>query len=138
MAISFGSSSGSPFKSRVYDALGWCMMFASTGIIGTQLVAAGGLLTLLSLPIILGALAVTMLGIGFFALATREDRKLEAANKEKTIKVEVAQGQKSVTLDLNFEAPARGTGTRPVIGEHTQKLADESGPKKAQYSGPSV
>jgi len=112
------------FTGEVFSTLGWCAGFAATGLftVGANGIAA------FSMGGLLAAAAVLAVGVGFFYLASRE-RKKEAAAKEieentKTIKLELAQGQHMV--NINLETPRMDyTADQPAIGKFTSAVQTE-------------
>ena len=113
------------FTSEVFSTLGWCAGFAATGLftVGVNGIAAFSIAGLAS------AAAVLAVGVGFFYLASLE-RKKEAAAKAaaddgKTVKVELAQGQHTVTIDLNTPGVPDRTADQPPVGKFTGAIQAE-------------
>src|ERR1700677_4523163 len=93
----FGSEVDHTFREEVFATLGWVMAFAASGIF---IFSAGGGLAAISLVGALSAVGLLAIGIGLLYCAARERKKQKTEDESKTVRVELAQGQKSITIDL--------------------------------------
>jgi len=113
------------FTAEVWSTLGWCAGFAATGLFTVE---AGAGIAALTLVPVLECAAVLAVAVGFFYLAALERKKdeaeKEADKKDREVKVQLAQGQKTITIDL--ETPKMDySADQPPIGKFTSAIQAE-------------